>query len=37
MESEKFKKSISWLESAEKFRTTFMAEIYKVNQHNMKK
>lgn len=37
MESEKFKKSISWLEFAEKFRIMFKTEISKVNQHTMKK
>lgn len=36
MESGKFKKSISWLEFAEKFRVTFMTEISKVNQRAMK-
>lgn len=37
MESEKFKKSISWLKFAEKFRIMFMTKFYKVNQPNMKK
>lgn len=36
MESEKFKKSISRLEFAEKFRITFMTEISKVNQQATK-
>ena len=37
MESEKFKKSMSWLGFAEKFRILFMAETSKVNHHTTKK